>query len=254
VTRYISFSLYGTDLKYKNGALENAQSVSSVYPGWTAIFYCGLSIEDEFKAKLLSLGCVVEEIDALEDDSASLWRYQALFRSDAEVVLFRDSDSRLTIREAIAVSEWLESGKSMHVIRDHPNHSAAILGGAWGMRVGSLDVSDNPFSIDAYEKRYGLDQEVLRRKIYRNRSISRLIHDSYFARELSSKNLPFSNSGEFIGEVFSSDHQPDLLSRSLVQKYLHSRKFRLLTQLRGLKSMLFDLGSDTFSNLGWKNK
>jgi hypothetical protein len=249
VTRYIAYSLYGNDPKYLSGAIENAKSVNLIYPKWTAIFYCGLSVGKELKAKLVDYGCQVQEIEADEDDSASLWRYQALFKVDAEVVLFRDTDSRLTTREAEAVSEWLESGKSLHVIRDHPNHTAAILGGAWGVRAEELKHRSDLFSIEGYERRYGLDQEVLRRKIYRDKSISRLIHDSYFVRELNSRTLPFSTTREFIGEVFSAKNQPDPHGRAVVQQYLSSRRFRLMTQLKHLKNLMFDLASDSRETL-----
>ena len=44
----------------------------------------------------------------------------------------RDSDSRLNPRDRMAVEEWLESGKAVHSIRDHPNHRRTLNGGMWG--------------------------------------------------------------------------------------------------------------------------
>ncbi|HPC77997.1 MAG TPA: hypothetical protein PK811_06665, partial [bacterium] len=44
----------------------------------------------------------------------------------------RDTDSRLNPREADAVEEWIESGKSFHIMRDHPQHNVPICGGMWG--------------------------------------------------------------------------------------------------------------------------
>ena len=37
--------------------------------------------------------------------------------------LMRNLDSRLSIREKLAVDEWVSSGKRFHVMRDHPSHS-----------------------------------------------------------------------------------------------------------------------------------
>ena len=66
------------------------------------------------------------------------------------VILSQRSDSRLTSREAAAVTEWLEeSGLPFHILRDHPGHqygechqvstghilSPEILGGLWGARL-----------------------------------------------------------------------------------------------------------------------
>ena len=49
--------------------------------------------------------------------------------------LSRDLDSVFTAREAAAVAEWVASGRAVHVMRDHPWHGAAMLGGTWGTRL-----------------------------------------------------------------------------------------------------------------------
>ena len=52
----------------------------------------------------------------------------------------RDLDSRLSSREAAAVSEWLKDNYSaFYFMRDHRGHDFAILGGAWGVRIGDLE-------------------------------------------------------------------------------------------------------------------
>ena len=52
--------------------------------------------------------------------------------SPPQVDLFmsRDLDSAPTQREADAVQEWLRSGKTLHVMRDHPSHTFPMLGGS----------------------------------------------------------------------------------------------------------------------------
>ena len=52
--------------------------------------------------------------------------------SPPQVDLFmsRDLDSAPTQREADAVEEWLRSGKTLHVMRDHPSHTFPMLGGS----------------------------------------------------------------------------------------------------------------------------
>ena len=34
-----------------------------------------------------------------------------------------------------AVTEWLESDKSFHMMRDHPLHNIGMLGSAWGVKL-----------------------------------------------------------------------------------------------------------------------
>ena len=51
-----------------------------------------------------------------------------------DVLLSRDLDSRLSPREVSAVEEWMntsievEKDKPFHVMRDHPDHGAVMLG------------------------------------------------------------------------------------------------------------------------------
>ena len=60
------------------------------------------------------------------------------FGKDVDVMISRDTDSRVSHREMIAVNKWLESDKGFHIMRDHPWHTTKILGGMWGCRKWSL--------------------------------------------------------------------------------------------------------------------
>ena len=48
----ISFSLYGTDPMYSDGAIHCAESMADFYPGWTARFYVSSSIDNSILEKL----------------------------------------------------------------------------------------------------------------------------------------------------------------------------------------------------------
>ena len=45
-----------------------------------------------------------------------------------DVFISRDADSVLSKRESAAVQDWLRSGKTLHVMHDHHQHGAPILG------------------------------------------------------------------------------------------------------------------------------
>ena len=49
----------------------------------------------------------------------------------------RDLDSLASDREVAAVTEWLRSSRSFHVMRDHPQHGTEILGGTWAYRASA---------------------------------------------------------------------------------------------------------------------
>jgi hypothetical protein len=250
---YISYSLFGNDDKYILGAIENAKSIASIYPGWTGIFYCGASITNDAILRLRDNSAEVEQVQEPENSLSTLWRFRAIFRHDANRVLFRDTDSRLTIREALAVDDWLKTGKDLHIIRDHPNHTEAIMAGMWGAKADKLRLKENLFSPNHFNMTYGIDQEILRQHVYRDPNLSRLVHDSYFVRELHSRTLEPDSNGSFIGEAVGGDNNPDLRSRELIHKYRSSRKSRFLVQLRHLRKTVFDLGVDLATFASQKN-
>ena len=83
--------------------------------------------------------CPVDSLPRYGDLSkifGMVWRFLPLLDPLVDAVASRDLDSRLTAREAAAVTQWLEeSGLPFHVMRDHPMHGTEILGGMWGARL-----------------------------------------------------------------------------------------------------------------------
>ena len=58
----------------------------------------------------------------------------------------RDLDSRISPRELSAVEDWQISGRTYHIMRDHPYHVATIVGCCFGMKITSdnyLTMTDN---------------------------------------------------------------------------------------------------------------
>ena len=63
------------------------------------------------------------------------WRFLPPLDPQVSLFLCRDLDSRITAREVAAVEEWLQSGREIHSMRDHPAHTTPLLGAAWGARI-----------------------------------------------------------------------------------------------------------------------
>ena len=128
-TKIISFSLYGSNPRYTDGAIANAKLVSEVYPGWIMRVYHDNTVPEYIIHKLKSDGVELVDMSGSEINKMS-WRFLAT--ADADYFCSRDIDSRLSKREALAVQEWIESGKKFHVMRDHPSHSNyPMSGGMW---------------------------------------------------------------------------------------------------------------------------
>lgn len=133
--KVISFSLYGQDPMYLQGALENVRLAREYYPGWICRFYCGMDVPGGLVDQLWREGAEICREAARGPHHGSFWRFFVASDASLERFIVRDTDSRLNPREAAAVAEWEASGKAFHLMRDHPLHIVRrwpILGGMWG--------------------------------------------------------------------------------------------------------------------------
>jgi len=204
--KLICYSLWGDDPKYNVGAIRNAEQIKDVYPGWVARFYCGQSVPHDTIEKLSDLNAEVIMMDAYGDWDGMFWRFFAIADSDVEIMLSRDTDSRLTLREKSAVDEWLRSDKLFHIMRDHPEHNAQIMGGMWGARKPILQ--DMTHLINKHKRvgdiNWQVDQIFLRDIIYPRIINTALVHDEFF------DNCPYPTPRidlEFIGQVFDENEE-----------------------------------------------
>jgi hypothetical protein len=211
MTNYVSFSLWGNQPIYNVGAIRNAELMKTIYSDWKMIVYYDNTVPSETIDKLKELDVVVKDMTGT-DIYGMFWRFFAHDESDCQYSIFRDADARLTEREKLAVDEWINSGKSIHVMRDHPAHripygnsGLGILGGMWGIKSGIIPLTD---LIKRFPKskefQYGNDQTFLK-TIYSIFQDDRCTHDEFF------ENKPFPiqrNPGEFIGSRIDHNDMP----------------------------------------------
>jgi hypothetical protein len=209
VKKLICFSLWGSHEFYNYGALENALIAKDLYVGWTCRFYyldnCDKKIIEEL-GKLDNVELV--KMSGGNSNGNMFWRFDPAFNGDGgEDVIFlsRDSDSRLSIKEKLAVDEWLASDKDFHIMRDNPQHTTEILGGMWGCRNGILKPFQEFFNKFIRTDQHGLDQQFLKHLIYPYVINKSMVHASYYKLESFAKDFPTvsttaSNAGgDFIG-------------------------------------------------------
>jgi hypothetical protein len=177
--KIISFSLWGSVKNYTIGAIRNAELAPKIYPDWVCRFYVDpASVPGEVLNTLVNLGCEVAPMSA-GNFTATLWRFLPASDSDVALMLSRDTDSRLTERERIAVEEWLASGKSFHIIRDHPDHQYRIMAGMWGCRCANLRDMKDLIEKAVLEDRRQVDQDFLLKHVYPRVRDDCFIHDEF---------------------------------------------------------------------------
>ena len=192
--RVISFSLWGDDQKYTFNAVFNAKRVSTVYPGWVARFYVDDSVPNDIKVALGDYGAEVVEV--AKDDRVNLrlfWRFLAHDDPSVGYFICRDCDSIIEEREAVAVRDWLESGKPFHIMRDHPEHAELIMAGMWGGIGGTLgnmmDMAVRYYEGHSTQWRW-VDQDFLRDVVWPTIKNRTCTHDSVFQFGLSATGFP----------------------------------------------------------------
>jgi hypothetical protein len=208
--KYVSFSLWGDKPLYNVGAIRNAELMREIYPDWKMILYYDNSVPSETISKLETLDCILVKVDDFE--YGCFWRFFAADIDDCELVIFRDTDSRINLRERDAVNAWIETEKSLHVMRDHPahgipygNNKLGILAGMWGIKGKQLPLTQmiKKFVVDK-ENKYGIDQTFLK-MVYNAFELDKVVHDDFFEKK------PFPTKRDnmrFVGERIGIDELP----------------------------------------------
>jgi len=176
----VSYSLWGDQDFYYDGAFENIDLVKEKYPGFIPRFYCSPTIPDKWKSKYEGNGAEVVIVENGKDDWTGLfWRFYAL--EEDGIVLIRDTDSRIIDREVLAVNAWLESEYDFHAMRDHMEHTTTpILGGMFGARNGLLKNIRKMIDDWGPKNKKGDDQEFLRDRVWPNvQRLDALVHCRY---------------------------------------------------------------------------
>jgi hypothetical protein len=129
--KLIVIAVYGNNPIYVNGAYENLLLQPKIYPDWTCRFYVDDTVPQD-TVKLLEKDSEVVMMPRADGALGMWWRFEPFKDITIERFIVRDADSRLGVKEAAAVNEWIESGKEFHIMRDHQYHTQFIMGGMFG--------------------------------------------------------------------------------------------------------------------------
>lgn len=250
--KIISFCLWGDNKMYTKGAIYNVLLAKKIYPGWVCRFYIPHPTYKTYKYKHPSynnsdiadnmeesnnvpLNIITElkklgaEIIFVKEDGtykSFFWRMRAIDDPEVNIMIVRDCDSRLTYRERKAVDYWLKSKKQFHIMRDHNWHTTEILGAMWGIKKnGSIkNISDilDYKDIKKCNVKYGIDQKILKEKIYPLIKNDCIIHDEIVKYEKNCLSFPSKrHKNQYVGQPYNENN---LSLISMNRDMLHKNK------------------------------
>lgn len=172
--KIVSYSLYNNRPKDVINAIINCLLLPKIYPDWIGRFYIDDTLPPCIEKLLRSFDYIeVVVMPRHRGSEAMLWRFLPA-AEHGTVMISRDADSWLSVREKVCVDEWLASDKNFHIIRDHCYHSQKIMGGMWGVRNYIL-----PKMVEEVEKfsaNNTYDQGFLADVIYPNITHDLMVH------------------------------------------------------------------------------
>lgn len=215
----ISFSLWGSEPSYLLGAVENVKLQRKHYPGWTCRFYVDDTVPANTINELKSMGAEICHEEITDGYRGLFWRFKPAFDENVERFIVRDCDSRLNQREAIAVTEWINSGTNFHTMRDHKGHDITVLGAMWGAKRGFLPEFENlqnefldnlnSEQVMKRERFFYTDQKFLNDIIWPRVKDNCLVHDD--SARFTGNERPFAvklPDGQFVGQQWGADNKP----------------------------------------------
>lgn len=232
VKKFISFSLYGKEEKYNFGIIKNCNERNNIYPEFNFLIYYDWTVPHQTIERLKQFSFVHlisksagypnpnPKDKAIEEKSPlkTLWRFEEFFSPEPKIILSRDADSLINIKERLAVEEWISlsgysnnsqcsSNFSFHIMRDHPWHVSKIMAGMCGLYVPEGKANDlmqvkpiyNLIISDKKQKKWGVDQVFLNNNVYPiiiNKSVKHCSHNRY---EKDCLQFPKSDYNDFVG-------------------------------------------------------
>ena len=220
--KIISFCLWGNNPKYCIGAIKNSELYKTIYPDWICRFYIGSDVDINIISQLIKNDCEIIIVPYSKNTWINmLWRFKPITDSEVDIFICRDTDSRLNLRERSAVDEWLESNKSVHIMRDHPYHGNCMLGGMIGFKRSIFEIVSSSLRQFTFKDEYGTDYNFFNNIFYPIIKEDCIIHDEIFDK----KSFPTKRlNNEFVGQVLDENDIVNSYHQLVLEQYLNENK------------------------------
>lgn len=233
MVKVISFCLWNNIPRYTVGLVKNIELASKLYPDWECWAYIHKrTVPEDFVNSLKkydNVKIILKHDDAIRSKRFMLWRFEPCIDPLVTHCAPRDTDTRIMEREVLAVKEWIESGKTLHIMRDHPQHYPKILGGMFGIKTDGLPKDKDWIkSIEDFYTNNGEetdDQTFLELYVYPLYVNDRIIHDEikrYEGDECKKYPIRYTQDGRFIGGYVYEDDSVDPATTYVMQHFLNN--------------------------------
>jgi hypothetical protein len=209
--KVISFSLWGNKPIYLVGAIRNAKLAQEFYPDFQCWFYVHeetVPIETINKLKEFNNVKIIYKAGDLSKVKPAMWRFEPFLDPEVELFMSRDVDTKILIREKLAVDEWINSDFLLHIMRDHPYHHFPIQAGMFGIKKSEIYFIDKINSFNQNDTKI-YDQDFLRDIIYPLYKDNCIIHASFHKLEGDKcRDFPINHDEDdyrFVGEYVYED-------------------------------------------------
>ena len=234
--KVISFCLYGINnvrdekRNFLKGVYVNFELAKSIYPDWICRVYIPISEPMEYIHPLLEL----ENLEVVIIDTnicLRALRFLPYDDVDVDIWISRDLDSVLNVREKVAVDEWIESDKKLHVMADNHQHTWNIAGGMFGIKNDYM-VNFTKLVLDISSKNqnqntFAIDCKITDDIFYNTYKTSHIQH--YSSGKKLPNSFPFPKhepiESRFVGNI--SDIQKYYMKLGLQNKYYLRNKIKL---------------------------
>lgn len=226
--KVLSFCLWGDNPTYNLGAIKNAELAKDFYPDFECWFYIHTNtVPTDTIEKLKSFDntkIIFKSGDLINENcKPRMWRFEAIDDPEVEIMMSRDTDTRILLREQLAVNEWVTSTKLFHIMRDHPHHNFVILGGMFGTRK-LQQITNWTNIINLYNKKDNrmYDQDFLKEVIYPVIKNDSIIHASFHKLESHATDFPihYLSDFRFTGEYVYHDESRSVFHINELKKSL----------------------------------
>lgn len=170
--KVFSFCLYGppNPKYYPLSMLQNIWLIGTYYPDWKVYLYTAPDVDQAFLDEVVMYSNVVLRPTGKLGEINMVERFFAIDEPDVDILFVRDADSHVHWKDRWAINDFLGKPQyTVHIIRDHIDHSSRIMGGLWGIRKTANVVIRDMY--DLYAKNpsdwgFGRDQSFLSGFIY----------------------------------------------------------------------------------------